>query len=419
MKKLNYLYFVVLISCGLGLIGCSDSLKSQFDVCYTKKSNPNELLNNSKLKERIVKEYSQQYYEKLLECSNIYSPIYYDSIQNCYRLYTWKEHKYKNENSVRLRYYIDKDSVAINLFINDWEIDKSGYSDYPNPEKMTDQDIQSIEGLANKGIATAQGVLGLCYATGNIIEKNKEKALLWMHKAAIQNLSEAQYVRAIWEEDEKIGVEWLQKSAEQDNISALTTLANLYIKGTVVPKDYAKALKLYQHAARFDTNTQYLLGEIYWDSKLVDSDKKKAMQWFTKAAENNNIDAQITLGSLYMEGEDITKDLSKSLEWFTKAAELGDPDAQYLLARIYMQDEMDLVLNDYPSMETLRKMASQNMKEGVKWLRKSAEQGKLSAQRSLGAYYYNKEHNQEEARIWFHKAAEQGDNSWIAYPGMY
>lgn len=211
----------------------------------------------------------------------------------------------------------------------------------------------------------------------------------------------------------------MQKSAEQDNISALTTLANLYIKGTVVPKDYAKALKLYQHAARFDTNTQYLLGEIYWDSKLVDSDKKKAMQWFTKAAENNNIDAQITLGSLYMEGEDITKDLSKSLEWFTKAAELGDPDAQYLLARIYMQDEMDLVLNDYPSMETLRKMASQNMKEGVKWLRKSAEQGKLSAQRSLGAYYYNKEHNQEEARIWFHKAAEQGDNSWIAYPGMY
>lgn len=139
------------------------------------------------------------------------------------------------------------------------------------------------------------------------------------------------------------------------------------------------------------------------------------MQWFTKAAENNNIDAQITLGSLYMEGEDITKDLSKSLEWFTKAAELGDSDAQYLLARIYMQDEIDLVLNDYPSMETIKEMEAKNMKEGVKWLRKSAEQGNLSAQRSLGAYYYDKEHNREEALIWLLKAKEQGDSSWLLY----
>lgn len=174
MKKLNYLCLVALISCGLGLMACSDSLKSQFDACCTKKSNPNELLNNSKFKERIVKGYSQQYYEKLLECSKIYFSIYYDSTQNYYRLYTWKKREYKNDNNARLLFNISKDYVATNLFVNGWEIDKSGYSNYPDLDKLADSDIKTIENLANIRICNSTSIFRCLYITGNVVEEDRQ-----------------------------------------------------------------------------------------------------------------------------------------------------------------------------------------------------------------------------------------------------
>ena len=97
-------------------------------------------------------------------------------------------------------------------------------------------------------------------------------------------------------------IEWLQKTAEQEHTPAMNYLAALYIEGEEIPQNYSKALNLYLLAARQSIESQHMLGNIYWDSELVKADKRKAMQWFTTAAENNNINSQLTLGNLYLEG---------------------------------------------------------------------------------------------------------------------
>jgi TPR repeat protein len=67
----------------------------------------------------------------------------------------------------------------------------------------------------------------------------------------------------------------------------------------------------------------------------VIKDKSKAVQWFTKAAEQGNAQAQYNLGVCYLYGEGVIKDKSKAVQWFTKAAEQGDARAQYNLALCY------------------------------------------------------------------------------------
>jgi len=45
-------------------------------------------------------------------------------------------------------------------------------------------------------------------------------------------------------------------------------------------------------------------------------------------ASQNNIQAQITLGNMYETGQNIPKDYKKALEWYTKAANQGNAQAQ-------------------------------------------------------------------------------------------
>jgi len=53
------------------------------------------------------------------------------------------------------------------------------------------------------------------------------------------------------------------------------------------------------------------------------------------AAENNDLTAQVTLGLMYREGNGTDKSPVKSLEWYRKAAERGQAEAQFLLGSFY------------------------------------------------------------------------------------
>lgn len=50
---------------------------------------------------------------------------------------------------------------------------------------------------------------------------------------------------------------------------------------------------------------------------------QKAVEWYTKAAEQGHAAAQYNLGNCYYDGEGVEKDLQKAIEWYTKAAELA------------------------------------------------------------------------------------------------
>ena len=46
----------------------------------------------------------------------------------------------------------------------------------------------------------------------------------------------------------------------------------------------------------------------------------KAFEWYTKAANQGEAEAQHNLGVMYYEGQGVRQDYYKSVEWYTKAA---------------------------------------------------------------------------------------------------
>ena len=53
----------------------------------------------------------------------------------------------------------------------------------------------------------------------------------------------------------------------------------------------------------------------------VTKDYKKAVEWYTKSAEQGYARGQYSLGYMYHNGKGVTKDKAKAVECFTKAAE--------------------------------------------------------------------------------------------------
>lgn len=85
-----------------------------------------------------------------------------------------------------------------------------------------------------------------------------------------------------------------------------------------------------------DTAAQVAVGESYSEGKGVTRDYKQAAEWFQKAAEKNNVDAEMRLAALYRDGsKTFPRDMQKAAEWYRKAADQGDVTAQGTLGTLY------------------------------------------------------------------------------------
>ena len=67
---------------------------------------------------------------------------------------------------------------------------------------------------------------------------------------------------------------------------------------------------------------------MYAEGQGVPKDSAKAVELFTKAAEQGNVDAQNNLGVMYFVGEGVSRDVNKAKQWFEKAAAQGNEEAK-------------------------------------------------------------------------------------------
>jgi uncharacterized protein len=67
---------------------------------------------------------------------------------------------------------------------------------------------------------------------------------------------------------------------------------------------------------------------------LAKSDTE-AVKWFTKAAQQGDLEGQYNLAIAYYHGFGVEKNLTQAVTWFKKAAEQGLDQAQYILASAY------------------------------------------------------------------------------------
>lgn len=121
-------------------------------------------------------------------------------------------------------------------------------------------------------------------------------------------------------------------------------LAEKYMFGYGVPKSYDLAFKLYSvshlilHSPRFLLfalgfcklwiSRCMMLGAMYENGLGQNSDFPAAISWYKEGASKNSATCYNKLGKIYLVGKGVPKDATVAAEYFLKAAEMGDLDAQ-------------------------------------------------------------------------------------------
>ncbi len=137
-------------------------------------------------------------------------------------------------------------------------------------------------------------------------------------------------------------------------------------------------------AEKGDPAAQTKLGVSYSTGTNVDKNKKKAAEWYAKAAAQGYAYGQWNLAFLYVRGEGVATDYSKARELFQSAADQKFAPAEYDLGMMHLY-----------GMGTKRDRI-----EATKWIRKSAEQGypdALSFMRSQGEMKEDKKENKKSS----------------------
>ena len=90
-----------------------------------------------------------------------------------------------------------------------------------------------------------------------------------------------------------------------------------------------------QAAKAGDFDAQYLLARMYLKGSGLPKDPAKAARWFKKAADQGLPEAMEALGHLYRKGEGVPKDAAKAAKYYRQAAQYGRKWSQYWLGRLY------------------------------------------------------------------------------------
>ena len=172
------------------------------------------------------------------------------------------------------------------------------------------------------------------------------------------------------QQDHKKAFVWIQKLAEQGNLSAQNDLGHLYERGLGVDRDLQKAREWYlQAAGKGLAAAQVSLGNMYRSGLGVEENIDEAKKWYGKAAEQGNEKAKSELlqikleadpekrlknkivaahkgdaramaevATMYLTGTGVEKSEENALEWFKKAFEFGNVSVRGELKKVQQVD---------------------------------------------------------------------------------
>lgn len=222
------------------------------------------------------------------------------------------------------------------------------------------KDLQKAEKVLIKGAENAQDKTGLCeYSLGKLY------------------LSQERYDKA---------ASYLERSAAKDNYYAAYTLGKLYQEQF---NDNALAEKHLMHAAEHKDDVMgiaaYRLGKLY----LSFQEKRKALQYFIKAADKDNTYGMYAAGKILLDSRKSTE-VSKGIRYLSSAADKDFEPAIYTMGKYY---------------------SSFNNTKAKEYLKRSAfEYNDPNAQYILGKVYLSENKN-EMAEKCFRQCALNGNNS--------
>ena len=189
---------------------------------------------------------------------------------------------------------------------------------------------------------------GKALLIGEHIPQDADSAVKLLEKAVKLKNSNAKRFLALeyisgehLEQDFEKGIALLTECADSGDVIASYRLGKIYLQGEIMPQNLDKAEK-YLLLAEDSEYTQYALAKLYLQEEKYDI--QKAVDYFENGADKNHW-ASYQLGRIYLFGaKDIERDKEKAIEWFTKSANDGNEYAQAMLDNI-SKFENDLLVN--------------------------------------------------------------------------
>jgi len=203
---------------------------------------------------------------------------------------------------------------------------------------VSDRDHHPLYASASSGDMEAQTELGYMYRDGDGVERDGDKAVEWLTKAANQGHTKAKFALGLMYKDGdgvplnySKAIEWFTSASDDGDINSLVWIGVLHQRGHGFTQDYSKAAECYSVAAsKGDSYGQYNLGTLYRDGMGVPRNSDKALELLTLSADQGNELALRELGELYItEG-----DYEKGKEYLRRAGENGNQRALETLKKI-------------------------------------------------------------------------------------
>jgi TPR repeat protein len=202
--------------------------------------------------------------------------------------------------------------------------------------------LESTILAASLGDTEAQIRLGNAYRDGNGVKKCIPSALYWYKQAAsLGNVNAMVCVAHIYKEHsnqipyEKKAAKWFLRAAEHGNIAAEEILANPSLWSPGIQRSSDDLTHLYEmYAADGDTAAMMRLGNMYFEGTGVQQSYREAVNWFLRAAECGNLEAEDILLNESLWTNSLMNTRKELLHLYRLASAQGNAHARVRIEKI-------------------------------------------------------------------------------------
>ncbi|KAI8996950.1 hypothetical protein BDB01DRAFT_713281 [Pilobolus umbonatus] len=272
--------------------------------------------------------------------------------------------------------------------------------------------IAAHAGMGKQGHSEAIFFLANCYGSGAMgLQVDPEKSFALYFQGSKQSHPGCTYRAGVCYEmgvgtkkDKNHAMQFYRKSANLGEPSGMYKLGMILLKGLMgQPKNPREGISWLKRAAQIadedHPHSLHELGLAYEKEGIasVIPDLNYSRELFTQAAQYGYAPSQFKLGLAYENGFlNCPVDPRRSIAWYSKAAEQGDVDAEFALSGWYLTGAEGVL--------------PQNDGEAYLWARKAADKGSAKAEYAVGYYTetgIGTRQNLEEAKRWYMRAAAQ------------
>lgn len=211
---------------------------------------------------------------------------------------------------------------------------------------------------AEKGSAGDNGacmaIIGDGYQVGRPgYKKSAATAFEWYLKAATAGNTEGMYevgeayrVGEGVEKNSELAVQWLEKATAREHTESITSLGAIYLfSQKIVRRDEGVNL-LRRAAEKNDVQAQVWLGEaLAFGEDGVKPSPEEGRKWLNAAADRNSNRGIMGMARIYRDGVGVPKDWAQAVQWAEKAQLKNHAPAATFIGRLYAEGGPNLPKN--------------------------------------------------------------------------